>query len=258
MEFLDSEQAVATLKDYLDDDINKILNDLVSNNIKIIYLDYNHIDKDKFLNLLKVIKDKGNVYIKVPLKDFISYEIQADCDKIILKCQLSQYKKYYKNFKHLWFEIPYSGELMDIKRMDKIIIKVPDEMFSGDELLSFGKKKKIMLSEALLSSNTIKSHPCNAYLCSGKTCHSTKGNFPRQLAIGSDGNIFAYGLIDKDYRIGNIKNFSLSQIKEEWSKQEQYKNFINLNKTAYLKFVFNGLYSTLFWGNCLKKVYKNE
>ena len=40
--------------------------------------------------------------------------------------------------------------------------------------------------------------------------------------------------------------------------QEQYKNFINLNKTAYLKFVFNGLYSTLFWGNCLKKVYKNE
>lgn len=106
--------------------------------------------------------------------------------------------------------------------------------------------------------SVIREHPCNAYLCNGQKCHSSKSNFPRYLHVTSK------GILPYSARISEIslfKNIAYDYIDFQKYLENQYKNspehtlFIDINRHLFQEYVVNQMFEYLPWNIFMEKIY---
>lgn len=106
------------------------------------------------------------------------------------------------------------------------------------DLLRKSSTKKILMDYGILPIRLLTEHPCNGYVCSHGTCHSSKNNLPRRLYINEDGNIIPEHIDMKpEYYLGNILEKDLIDIIDGYKDSTRHENFLVLAKRVYTKWV---------------------
>jgi len=99
----------------------------------------------------------------------------------------------------------------------------------------------VYLSNHFVSTELIRIHPCNLYLCGGNTCHSNKSRYPRNFTLTPEG-AFPYGVRSRkiaffmDIAKREICDFS-AYAKEEYQLSREYATFLEATKWIYQEYI---------------------
>ncbi|MDR0571505.1 MAG: hypothetical protein LBG48_01495 [Rickettsiales bacterium] len=261
MKYLDQEFATISFKNvgysFVLNKMTGVINRLRNDNFGVIYFELLNIKSENLRTALDIVKQCDNVFI-ITNDNGLDKDVY-DSNKVILKSDVKNLKNL-KNTK-CYFQVRYSKQLIQFladnnKLAKNIIIGIPKKYSIADDLLknlSF-LKKKLMFTRNIISKMTIKKHPCNVYLCNCTHCHLGKNDFPRNLEVFANGNIFPEGIYDKDYLIGNIIRDNFIDLKLLWENSNTRKNFIELNKKAFQIYILDGNFDYLVWTNCLRSL----
>lgn len=107
-------------------------------------------------------------------------------------------------------------------------------------LFSHCEGHDLNLGGYMVSTDLMKEHPCNSYLCDGDRCHKKIIGLPRHLFIDGDTlNIYPHDLFYDSLLVGNIKKNSLeNELKKYLSSNERHL-FIKLNRKVFIKYLAN-------------------
>lgn len=103
----------------------------------------------------------------------------------------------------------------------------------------------------VMTRELLRAHPCNAYLCAGARCHSSKSPFPRELVVRSDGSVQPYGITDDLLTLGRSSDANLAQLLQKYEGSPAHEAFLELNRQAYLDNVVSGLFTAKCWRGVL-------
>jgi hypothetical protein len=106
---------------------------------------------------------------------------------------------------------------------------------------------------------TIKQHPCNAYLCSDQKCHCHKKDIPRYIYMNENG-LYPYNCEIDDLNIFNqVTQVRLDSFEEfiynNYKNNDSYKAFININKRIYNSYVTTQQLNMMPWNIAIKNEY---
>lgn len=106
--------------------------------------------------------------------------------------------------------------------------------------------------------NIIRKHPCNAYLCNGQKCHSSKSNYPRYLHVTKKG-IYPYSA--KINEISMLKEIATQSINFQEYLEQGYKNspehtlFLDINRYLFHEYAVNQMFEYLPWNIFMEKIH---
>ncbi|MFQ6695993.1 MAG: hypothetical protein ACLRFQ_01725 [Alphaproteobacteria bacterium] len=255
MKYLDTELATVTIKDVSLDFIKrngkKLIEKLYVANFQRIFIELS--DNNDVMNIYNIVQKYDNVFLCV--KNSAIRNIKNCINKIDIS-ELSTIKQNDSCF----YQIQYSEHLLSALQkckwlFDKIIIDIPDDMLSADTIFA-GRNlpnTELMFSDFILTTQTIKQHPCNIFLCSGLKCHGKKSTLPRNIFITPGGDVYIHKL--PKLIIGNINNDDIDVILKRYIDSPEHKIFIELNRKMYIKYILTGILTTIFTDNCLKRIY---
>lgn len=147
---------------------------------------YHSITTDIFKNILivPVLSFSASAYSAHDwhnYNDKLLFEVQFD----LLKTQLPELIK-------LILSIPKKINILlqpsffgNAEKLIKYIYKLND-LYS--QLAKF-ENDNILFPSGIFKRDVLLKHPCNAYACNGKSCHSNKSGKPRNIFIHSDGSV---------------------------------------------------------------------
>lgn len=143
-----------------------------------------------------------------------------------------------------------NDNLVSWKELDLLYCKLIDHLRTHPQA-------NIRMDYGILPTRLLLEHPCNAYMCSGKTCHSNKNNLPRRLYVDSNGNIFPEHYSLKDYNIGNILQNDFLSTMYSYKDSSSHKKFLDLSKLVYTQWVETCPYRVIPWSELLVHMSKN-
>ncbi|MGL5718107.1 MAG: hypothetical protein ACRCXT_18140 [Paraclostridium sp.] len=233
-------------------------------NIKLAYTNYfftNSVDLDKTIDK---VKEYSNLFLCIndfPIEQFDEFEntkIKEYKENIIFICP--------ENYS-IPIDILEKGYLVRVivgidtaidilnnysKYLSQIIIKFKKDITDLSKFInSIKEESDIYLWDHVVSSDIVFNHPCNIYLCKNSTCHGKKGDFPRNLYINNNGDIYPYDDIFTDLCIGNIYKENIQNIITKYSSSNVKNDFNNLNQSSYLSYFVQGSMQYAIWKNCL-------
>lgn len=188
-----------------------------SNNLKLTNGNFNDIPSDVEIyykyNSLDAIYNKYNNYSTIYSSNFVksskdinTYENIAKNNLIIFRLDVNQadllnirdiISLFDKNFKDTSFVIdPFFSSNLDYSKYNQVTT-----IINNSETCYLGKNH--------LSEYVLLSHLCNAFACSGHTCHQHKTNYPRDIFITNNGYFYIYHI---NLVIGNLANNDLKEI----------------------------------------------
>lgn len=117
----------------------------------------------------------------------------------------------------------------------------------------------INLDGYLVSTDLMKEHPCNSYLCNGDRCHKKVSGLPKNILINNDWNMYPHGLCEEGLLIGNLYDKeSITSVLEDYMNLQNYKLFIDLNKSVFIKYVRNYPFQFFPLTEFIKKEYDSH
>lgn len=255
MKYLDTELATATIKDATLDFIKrygeKLIEKLYAANFQRIFIDV--FDNNDAMDIYSMVQKYDNVFMCV--NNLATRNIKNCINKIDI-AEISTIKHNDSCF----YQIRYSEQLLDVLQkhkwlFDKIIIGVPDDMLTADFIFTNRDlpNTDLMFSDFILTTKTIKQHPCNIFLCSGLKCHGKKSTLPRNIFITPSCDVYIHKL--PKLIIGNINNDDIDVILNRYIDSQEHKKFIELNRKMYIKYILTDVLTTVFTDNCLKRIY---
>lgn len=111
--------------------------------------------------------------------------------------------------------------------------------------------EKAYLSTLYKSASLVLNHPCNAYICTGHSCHSNKTNYPRYLYINRRG-IQPYKTQNSTMHfMKNIDEVNLKSFKDYYEKiyinSSEHIEFIEANRRVFEEYIIVPFLKILPW-----------
>lgn len=123
---------------------------------------------------------------------------------------------------------------------DKISMKLYKKEEKNTKKLLHVSNVLTILDNGFYEKEYILKHPCNIYLCSGKNCHTGKGQTLRRIHICENGDIYPEELVTKKtFCLGHIKDGKLNDILNAEKNNKHYVAFIELCRKVYLFSILN-------------------
>lgn len=108
--------------------------------------------------------------------------------------------------------------------------------------------------------NNVRKHPCNAYMCNGKSCHSNKSKYPRYIFV-NDRGIFPYMCFSNQLNIFENISYKLFESVDsvflDYKNRKGYSRFLECNNFIFENYVITEFHRILPW-NILFRMYMKE
>jgi hypothetical protein len=117
-----------------------------------------------------------------------------------------------------------------------------------NELKQLELYKMILIKRGILPLSLLVEHPCNAYMCTGRSCHSDKGDNPRKLIIDPCGDVYPISSKIPDlYKYGNIYNQTWNNLFSGTLFTEKHNLFKQTCKSVYFKWIQHCPFKIVPW-----------
>lgn len=225
------------------------------------------------LNLVNKLAEKfPEKEYYVPIDADFDYKDNVNIYTFIRLCDIKQLKKFPSNLIILNIDISAPIDPTDINYLNNLMVKnstiIIFQMVSERKIKNLDFRKFVSNLELfdfdfyfdglVKSLSVIREHPCNAYLCNGHKCHSSKSNFPRYLHVTNKG-IFPYSV--KINELSMLKEIATQPINFQEYLEQRYKNspehllFIDLNRQLFQDYIVNQIFEYLPWNIFMEKMY---
>jgi len=182
-------------------------------------------------------------------------EVDASNKDKIIQDMLENYKNYKKPI-ILESKIQFKGP-----KDNKLSWSDLDQLYK--KIVACHKKEDahniFFMGQGILPTRLLTEHPCNAYVCKGHTCHSSKRDIGRKLYINPLGAVYPETeYLSEDYAIGNLKDNTLDVLLESYFESEQHEKFRKLVKEIFLQYVQSCPYRVVPWRQIFTELSASE
>lgn len=187
----------------------------------------------------------------------------------IISCNLHSFQKIKYNFE-FYYELTFQyneaiSVLEIINNYKNILLKIDYDIYQIDKVnnsLSMisnnAKSEYINFSNMLIDKNLIYSCPYNIYLNNKNNNRTYGNNFPRNIYIDSNGDVYCAEIRNPKIIIGNLKNNNLKEILFKCKSKKEYKKFIEYNEILLIEYLDQCPYQIIDYIAFLNEVIKNN
>ena len=213
-------------------------------------------EKEFYIPINIDLKQKENLshYVFIYLHDIRKYE-KLFSNPVILNIDITEYIDA-DDIDYINKLVNKDSVLVIIQMVAGKIVKNLDfqRTLSSLELLDFD----FYFDGLVKPLSIIREHPCNAYLCNGHNCHSSKSNFPRYLHVTNKG-IYPYSA--KIEEISMLKEIATQPVdfqeylNHRYNYSLEHRLFIELNRQLFQEYVMNQMFEYLPWNIFMEKMF---
>lgn len=115
---------------------------------------------------------------------------------------------------------------------------------------NYENRTAVLMELGILPARLLNEHPCNGYVCFKHTCHSSKGDVPRRLAIMRNGKVYPERKqADPNLLIGDLAENTLENMLISYKDSESHELFKQISKAVHIKWVQTSPFRVVPWGH---------